>query len=50
MKRLLGAIEVAEQANQRREDTPRLGAIDGFDCPPRLVVGVLAYSLAHGRQ
>ena len=29
--RLLGAIEVAEQANQRREDTPRLGAVDGLD-------------------
>ena len=40
--RFLGAVEVAEQANQRREDTPRLGAIDGLDRLPRLIVGGLA--------
>ena len=31
VERFLGAVEVAEQANQRREDTPRLGAVDGLD-------------------
>ena len=41
VERLFGAVEVAEQANQRREDTPRLGAVDGLDRPPR-VVGSLA--------
>ena len=29
VQRFFGEIEVAEQANERREDAPRLGAIDG---------------------
>ena len=35
VQRLLGAIEIAEQANQRGEDAPRVGAIDGLDRLPR---------------
>src|SRR5881394_1405524 len=30
-ERLLGEIEIAQQAHQRREYAPRLGAIDGGD-------------------
>ena len=35
VQRLLGEIEIAEQANERREDSPRLRAVDSFRRRPR---------------
>ena len=34
VQRLLGAVEVAEQADQRREHAARLGAVDGVEPSP----------------
>ncbi len=33
--RLFGAIEIAEQADERREHAPRVGAVDGIYHLPR---------------
>ncbi len=33
--RLFGAIEIAEQADERREHAPRVGAVDGIHRLPR---------------
>jgi hypothetical protein len=33
VQRLLGAVEIAEQADQRGQYTARLGAINRFDRP-----------------
>ena len=37
VQRLLGQVEVAEEADQRGEDAARLGAVDGLDPVPYLV-------------
>ena len=41
--RLFGAIEIAEQADERREHAPRVGAVDGIHRLPR----ALARKIAH---
>ena len=42
--RLFGAIEIAEQADQRRQHAPRVGAVDGIHHLPR----ALARKVIHG--
>ena len=50
VQRLLGEVEVAEQADQRREDAPRFGAIDGLRLRVHATCGFLADGWLIGRD
>ena len=41
--RLFGAIEIAEQADQRRQHAPRVGAVDGIHHLPRALAGNVSH-------
>ena len=41
--RLFGAIEIAEQADQRRQHAPRVGAVDGIHHLPRALACVICH-------
>jgi hypothetical protein len=43
-----GKIEVAEKANERREHTPRVGAVDSTHHLPRSLVWTVVH-IVHGR-
>jgi hypothetical protein len=43
VQRLLGEIEVAEEADECGEDAPGVGTIDGLDRLARQLAGILAH-------
>ena len=49
VQRLLGEVEVAEQADQRGEDAARLGAVDRLDRLARAVDRVASLMMCRGR-